>query len=220
MKRNLLVSGIVAGPLFVIASLAQAFTRTGFDLGRHPISLLSLGSLGWVQIANFVVSGVLYLAGAIGMRDALRPGRGSTWGPLLVGAHGSRADRRRSLRHRRGCRISAGCSGRCTNDELARRTARGRFRTELRGRDRCLRRVRPSVRSAWAARLGSRGRGDGHCGPGHRRLARPQHPQRATRDCHGSPVRVLVGGRSAAFAARATPRRAGPHRDRFRPSYC
>jgi Protein of unknown function (DUF998) len=88
MKRNLLGCGIVAGPLFVIASLAQAFTRTGFDLGRHPISLLSLGSLGWVQIANFVVSGVLYLAGAIGMRDALRPGRGSTWGPLLVGVTG------------------------------------------------------------------------------------------------------------------------------------
>jgi Protein of unknown function (DUF998) len=88
MKRNMLGCGIVAGPLFVIASLAQAFTRIGFDLGRHPISLLSLGSPGWVQIANFVVSGVLYLAGAIGMRDALRPGRGSTWGPLLVGVTG------------------------------------------------------------------------------------------------------------------------------------
>jgi Protein of unknown function (DUF998) len=88
MKRNLLGCGIAAGPLFVIASLAQAFTRTGFDLGRHPISLLSLGSPGWVQIANLVVSGVLYLAGAIGMRDALRPGRGSTWGPLLVGVTG------------------------------------------------------------------------------------------------------------------------------------
>jgi Protein of unknown function (DUF998) len=88
MRRNLLGCGIVAGPLFVIASLAQAFTRNGFDLGRHPISLLSLGSPGWVQIANFVVSGILYLAGAIGMRDALRSGRGSTWGPLLVGVTG------------------------------------------------------------------------------------------------------------------------------------
>jgi hypothetical protein len=78
MKRNLLACGIVAGPLFVIASLAQAFTRTGFDLGRHTISLLSLGYPGWVQIATFVVSGVLYLAGAVGMRKALRPGRGST----------------------------------------------------------------------------------------------------------------------------------------------
>jgi hypothetical protein len=88
MKRYLLGCGIVAGPLFVVASLAQAFTRTGFDLGRHPISLLSLGSLGWVQITNFVVSGALYLAGAVGMPDALRPGRGSTWGPLLVGVTG------------------------------------------------------------------------------------------------------------------------------------
>jgi len=88
MKRDLLACGIVAGPLFVVASLAQAFTRSGFDLGRHPISLLSLGDPGWVQIANFVVSGVLYLAGAVGMREALRPGRGSTWGPLLVGVTG------------------------------------------------------------------------------------------------------------------------------------
>jgi hypothetical protein len=88
MKRNLLACGIVAGPLFVIASLAQAFTRAGFDLGRHPISLLSLGYSGWVQLANFVVSGVLYLAGAVGVRDVLRRGRGSTWGPLLVGVTG------------------------------------------------------------------------------------------------------------------------------------
>jgi hypothetical protein len=88
MKRKLLGWGIVAGPLFVVASLAQAFTRTGFDLGRHPISLLSLGSLGWVQIANFVVSGVLYVAGAVGLRAAMRPGRGSTWAPRLVALTG------------------------------------------------------------------------------------------------------------------------------------
>jgi hypothetical protein len=88
MKRKLLGCGIVAGPLFVVASLAQAFTRTGFDLGRHPISLLSLGSLGWVQIANFVVSGILYVAGAVGLRAAMRPGRGSTWAPRLVALTG------------------------------------------------------------------------------------------------------------------------------------
>ena len=79
---------IIAGPLFVMASLAQAFTRTGFDLGRHPISLLSLGSLGWIQVANFVVSGVLYTIGAVGLRDALRPGRGGTWAPRLVAITG------------------------------------------------------------------------------------------------------------------------------------
>ena len=88
MKRRLLAFGLVAGPLFVVASLAQAFTRTGFDLVRHPISLLSLGSLGWLQIANFAVSGVLYVVGAVGLREALRPGRGSTWAPRLVALTG------------------------------------------------------------------------------------------------------------------------------------
>ena len=76
MKRNLLLCGIVAGPLFIAISLIQAFTRTGFDLARHPISLLGLGSLGWVQIANFVVCGVLYVLGAVGLRSALQLGRG------------------------------------------------------------------------------------------------------------------------------------------------
>jgi hypothetical protein len=88
MKRNLLVCGIVAGPLFIAISLIQAFTRSGFDLARHPISLLGLGSLGWVQIANFVVCGVLYVLGAIGLRSALQPGRGKTWGPLFIGITG------------------------------------------------------------------------------------------------------------------------------------
>lgn len=89
MKRNLLSCGIVAGPLFITATLAQAFTRTGFDLARHPISLLALGSLGWIQIANFVVSGILYLLGGVGLRRALQQGRGRTWGPLLIGITGA-----------------------------------------------------------------------------------------------------------------------------------
>jgi len=88
MKRNLLVCGIVAGPLFIAISLIQAFTRSGFDLARHPISLLGLGSLGWVQIANFVICGVLYVLGAIGLRSALHTGRGKTWGPLFIGITG------------------------------------------------------------------------------------------------------------------------------------
>jgi Protein of unknown function (DUF998) len=86
--RRLLACGIVAGPLFLLVTLVQAFTRRGFDLSRHPISLLSLGDLGWLQITNFVVTGVLYLACAIGLRRALQPGQGATWGPRLVGALG------------------------------------------------------------------------------------------------------------------------------------
>jgi len=39
---NLLTAGIVAGPLFVVIALVQAFTREGFDIVQHPASLLSL----------------------------------------------------------------------------------------------------------------------------------------------------------------------------------
>ncbi len=88
VTRGLLVCGVVAGPLFIGASLIQALLRPGFDLSRHPISLLLLGDLGWVQFINFVVTGLLALAYAFGMRRFLHPGRGGTWGPLLVGIYG------------------------------------------------------------------------------------------------------------------------------------
>lgn len=85
---RLLASGVVAGPLFIGVGLIQAFTRDGFDLSRHPLSLLSLGGPGWIQIANFVVTGLLYVACAVGLRRVLHPDRGGTWGPRLVGAIG------------------------------------------------------------------------------------------------------------------------------------
>jgi Protein of unknown function (DUF998) len=86
---QLLTAGIVAGPLFLVLWALQAFTRDGFDPGRHPISLLSLGQLGWIQIANFVVTGALFVACAVGLRRVLHPGRAGTWGPRLVGALGA-----------------------------------------------------------------------------------------------------------------------------------
>jgi uncharacterized protein DUF998 len=87
--RALLVCGMVAGPLFIVVGLVQMLTRDGFDPTRHPLSLLSLGNLGWIQIANFVVTGLLFVASAVGMRRVLHPGRGGTWGPLLIGVYGA-----------------------------------------------------------------------------------------------------------------------------------
>lgn len=89
LTRALLACGVLGGPLFIVAGLAQAFTRPGFDLRRQAISMLSLGDLGWIQIANFVVSGALILALAVGIWRALHPGRAGTWGPLLIGAYGA-----------------------------------------------------------------------------------------------------------------------------------
>jgi hypothetical protein len=53
-----------------------------------PLSLLALGDWGWVQTVNFMVAGVLNLLYAAGLWRSLHPGRGGTWGPLLIGAYG------------------------------------------------------------------------------------------------------------------------------------
>src|ERR1700716_3309565 len=87
--RALLVGGLVAGPLFIVVAMIQAFTRPGFDLTRHAISMLSLGDLGWIQTTNFVATGLLAGAFAVGIRRALHPGRAGTWGPLLIGVYGA-----------------------------------------------------------------------------------------------------------------------------------
>jgi hypothetical protein len=86
--RSLLACAVATAPVFAVVSLAQAFTRQGFDLTRHPLSVLSNGSLGWIQITNFLVSGVLAVAGAVGLRRALRGTPGGTWAPRLIGING------------------------------------------------------------------------------------------------------------------------------------
>ncbi len=88
LTRNLLTGGVIAGPIYVATALIQGFTRPGFDLLHHDVSLLSNGDLGWIQITNFLVTGLLVIAGAVGMRRVLQGSRGGTWGPLLIGLYG------------------------------------------------------------------------------------------------------------------------------------
>ncbi|HLZ59911.1 MAG TPA: DUF998 domain-containing protein [Ktedonosporobacter sp.] len=86
--RALLICGVVAGPLYTIVGLIQAFTRPGFDITRHTLSLLENGDLGRLEISTFLLSGLLFVAGAIGMWQVMRGSRGGTWGPILIGAVG------------------------------------------------------------------------------------------------------------------------------------
>jgi hypothetical protein len=86
--RSQLLAGVLATPLFFTVGLAQAFTRPGFDLSRHFLSQLSAGEYGWLQMANFLVSGALYVICAAAMARTLAPGRGATWGPRLIGVFG------------------------------------------------------------------------------------------------------------------------------------
>lgn len=82
--RSLLGWGAVAGPFYVAVSLAQALTRDGFDLARHPWSALENGPWGWVQSANLVLTGAMVLAFALGVRRAL----GAGWAPRMLAAYG------------------------------------------------------------------------------------------------------------------------------------
>lgn len=86
--RALLLCGLIAGPFYILVGLIQALTRPGFDITRHDLSLLANGDLGWIQITNFLLTGLLVVAFAIGVWKALYEGPGRTWGPILLGVYG------------------------------------------------------------------------------------------------------------------------------------
>ncbi len=80
--RLWLSCGAIGPLLFIVVFLIEGATRTDYSPLRHPISSLSIGDLGWMQVANFVITGILLLAFALGLRRTLRP---TVWGPLLIG---------------------------------------------------------------------------------------------------------------------------------------
>ena len=89
LTTALLRCGVIAGPLYIIVGAIQVLIRPGFDVRYNVLSQMALGDFGWIQTANFAVSGLLVLAGAIGIGRALRSGRGATWAPRLIGVYGA-----------------------------------------------------------------------------------------------------------------------------------
>jgi len=86
--RGPLFCGILTGPVFFASAIIQALTRPGYSIRHNAISQLSLGDLGWIQIATFLLTGLFAIACAIGIRRALKGGKGGAWGALLVGTFG------------------------------------------------------------------------------------------------------------------------------------
>lgn len=86
--RPLLLAGAFAGPLFYTSALVQMYTRPGFDIRIHPLSQLSTGDLGWIQILTFVLVGMSVICLAIGHRRVVTDGLGRAVIPVLIAIGG------------------------------------------------------------------------------------------------------------------------------------
>jgi hypothetical protein len=55
-------AGIIAPALFVTVFMIEGWIRPGYEPLNTFVSALSLGPRGWIQIANFISFGALFLA--------------------------------------------------------------------------------------------------------------------------------------------------------------
>jgi len=79
---------VASGPIFLLIFVIQILIHPEFHFTHSEPSLLSIGSLGWIQIANCVIGGLLVIAGSLGMQGVLRSNQGGGWGPLLLAIFG------------------------------------------------------------------------------------------------------------------------------------
>jgi hypothetical protein len=86
IDRLLLRCGLIAGPLFIGGVLIQGVAREDYSPLRHPVSTLSLGPGGAVQIANFALTGGLSEGFVIGLTRTLGAQLGTRAGPVFLGA--------------------------------------------------------------------------------------------------------------------------------------
>ena len=123
VARVALWAGVVGPPLFVATFLIEGATRRGYDPVRLQVSYLSLGDQGWIQIANFCVSG------GLGDLLCLGPPSGAPVRPRHTGGTAAdcglwpRLDRFRRVRNRSGFWLSARDAQRCREGPHAPRPA-------------------------------------------------------------------------------------------------
>ena len=80
LTRTLLLAGTAGAVLFVVVFLVEGALRPGYDPARDPVSALALGPRGWIQTANFLVTGALMGAFAAGVHRAT----GAGWAALAA----------------------------------------------------------------------------------------------------------------------------------------
>ncbi len=86
--KLLLTCGQFGCILFIVIFLIQGQLRDAYAPLKFPISSLSIGHYGWIQRANFLISGSLVFAFAFGFLRATPLLKNSLWTSRLIGAVG------------------------------------------------------------------------------------------------------------------------------------
>ncbi len=81
---SLLIAGLAGAVAFNATYLIDGATRPGYDWLSQPVSALSLGPGGTVQVVNFIAFGTLGCITALAWRLTLTGGIGETWYPRLA----------------------------------------------------------------------------------------------------------------------------------------
>ena len=77
-------AGIIGSALFVAVFTIEGWLRPGYDPLSTYVSALSLGPRGWIQMAEFIVLGLLLLAFTRGVAAEFQAGKASRWGVILL----------------------------------------------------------------------------------------------------------------------------------------
>ncbi len=77
-------AGIIGPALFVAIFTIEGWLRPGYGPLSTYVSALSLGPRGWIQIANFIILGVLMLVFTRGIAAEFQNGKASRGGPILL----------------------------------------------------------------------------------------------------------------------------------------
>lgn len=86
--RLLIACGAIGPLLFILVFLIAGAIRPDYSAWHNFVSDLGESSQGWIQIANFLICGLLVFCFAIGLRQVFRSGKGAVLGPLLLAIFG------------------------------------------------------------------------------------------------------------------------------------
>jgi hypothetical membrane protein len=88
LKQNWLKVSIWAGmvgPIFFVTVFTlEGWLRPGYHTLSMYVSDLSIGKSGWIQITNFIISGILIFIFSLGVAHEFQSGKASKAGPILL----------------------------------------------------------------------------------------------------------------------------------------